>query len=369
MIVYGFLGGEFMKHYSKILSVALVFFLFSISFQAKSAINKDLKKGELNKTVVTPFLNKNIKKDENLIYNPAFKVSWNKLKNNTKEKTIRLSTSNSYADKLNNSNIEEKALNKNYYINMYGYKKDNIVNAVREALDFNLDIKEPVIDTLVSPQDMLVYSCFKRNIKFNNEFENIPNAIEFENNGKITRVSGFGIAEYRDEEQRKIAEQVQVLSYDGMDDFIIKLQPQDLKEEIIIAKIKPEDTLEKTMEKAEEKIKRGEKSSLKFGETLAIPNFDIDIETDYKQIEKQKFINKGFENTYIGKATENTKFKMVQKGLIVTSKFSEIILKKKAKKRWFVCDKPFLVYIKIKGSKKPYFAVWVNNPEVLIKYF
>jgi hypothetical protein len=33
-----------------------------------------------------------------------------------------------------------------------------------------------------------------------------------------------------------------------------------------------------------------------------------------------------------------------------------------------IFDKPFLIYLKEKEGKYPYFAMWVNNAELLIKY-
>ncbi len=33
-----------------------------------------------------------------------------------------------------------------------------------------------------------------------------------------------------------------------------------------------------------------------------------------------------------------------------------------------IFDKPFLVLLKLATSDKPYFAMWVDNPEVLVRY-
>jgi hypothetical protein len=33
-----------------------------------------------------------------------------------------------------------------------------------------------------------------------------------------------------------------------------------------------------------------------------------------------------------------------------------------------VFDKPFLVLLKLASSDKPYFAMWVDNSEVLVRY-
>lgn len=33
-----------------------------------------------------------------------------------------------------------------------------------------------------------------------------------------------------------------------------------------------------------------------------------------------------------------------------------------------IFDRPFLLYLKEKDGKYPYFALWVDNPELLVKY-
>ena len=34
----------------------------------------------------------------------------------------------------------------------------------------------------------------------------------------------------------------------------------------------------------------------------------------------------------------------------------------------FVFDKPYLLLLRRKGSEHPYFALWVNNPELLVPW-
>ena len=46
----------------------------------------------------------------------------------------------------------------------------------------------------------------------------------------------------------------------------------------------------------------------------------------------------------------------------------ELMLKKNGNEgRYFVFSQPFMLYLKEKNAKYPYLAIWVNNPEFLIK--
>ena len=35
---------------------------------------------------------------------------------------------------------------------------------------------------------------------------------------------------------------------------------------------------------------------------------------------------------------------------------------------YFVCDRPFLIVVKKRGSKHPFFVMWVDNAELLSKF-
>ncbi|GAA0746031.1 hypothetical protein GCM10008906_33110 [Clostridium oceanicum] len=359
---------KIMKNVLKLIVLVVVTFTVVYFIKMDKNVDTDINGGKLKESKVTLNLNEKIKKD-NVIFNPTFQFLWDDLKNSTREGKIILNDDSDYLNFLNTNIIDKNIIDDKYYIAMSGYEKDNIINKIKQKLTYKFDNYKGVSNTLKGPKDLILYSYLKRNIKFNNTFEKLTFPIEFESQDKITRVKGFGINKYEDEEQNKIANQVSILDYKNMEDFIIKLNPLNKEDEIIMAKIPKEETLLKTINKVEKRIEENTSSKMKLGETLAIPNIQFDIQTDYKSLIDKKILNRGFEYNFIVNATTNTDLKIESNGLIIKKKTNNFLLKNSYKKRWFIFDKPFLVYIKRKGSNTPYIAMWMDNSELLKKYY
>jgi hypothetical protein len=70
---------------------------------------------------------------------------------------------------------------------------------------------------------------------------------------------------------------------------------------------------------------------------------------------------------------QDTRFKLDEKGAVLKSRAFFMAMKAEApapgnaKPRMFIFDKPFLIYMKQKIGKYPYFVLWINNPELMLK--
>ena len=78
----------------------------------------------------------------------------------------------------------------------------------------------------------------------------------------------------------------------------------------------------------------------------------------------KRFLNAGFEGYYIAKAMQTIRFKLDRSGAELAS---EAQMPCKPMATHFVCDRPFLIFVKKRGAERPFFVMWVDNAELLCK--
>lgn len=328
------------------------------------------KNSEGNKTKIYSILNVPMEKS-NMIWCGTFQLAWNELRDNIIKEDIILKNEDKISPQLNKKAFTKDYLNEKDYIAMAGYNKDNIVEKINKTLNdkFNEGGKWKVESNLQSPDDILAYSFLKKNFEFKYAFEKIKDGLTFGG----TKVKAFGIADTKEADIRdNLATQVMLLNYKNDDNFIISLKGKNEDDEIVLAKIPQSDTLENTLNYALSNSNESSKKIALTGEdTIKVPMLTFDIDKHFTELENKPLKNKGFEDYTIVSALQRIEFSLTEKGAELKSK-AEIALSKGllyeiSNPKKLIFDKPFLLFMKEKGDKKPYFAVWVDNPEVMIK--
>ena len=117
-----------------------------------------------------------------------------------------------------------------------------------------------------------------------------------------------------------------------------------------------------TIRNTQEIIASNKPDSLREDETVQIPKFDFDIEHNFTEIENN------LASLVMGpaKAYQRIKFGLNEKGAVLKSE-AIILIEELIMARRFIVSKPFLIYLKQKDSPYPYFAIWVENEEILVK--
>ncbi len=352
------------KNYLTILSVALIT-LIGISCSVSA------KKGVLPVTKITPTLQSQITNNQNSIYCGTFQLAWNELQNEIIKEKIRLNGASQTVTLLNQQSFTKENLSSKDYVAMANYLTPKFLEKLNQNLKSKFGTEAPSVNEKPMPNAILSYAFLYKNLKFALPFENLSDKLTFMSNNQKTSVQAFGIKKYQDE-LSAVAKQVQILNYQNPNDFIIKLNTNVPREELILAKIKPESTLAATIAKVESRIKNTPaEPALKEDESLQIPKIDFLIDHNYEELEGKSFLNKGWKNWQISKAKQWIKFQLNETGATVKSEAKIIMYGcpppgAKDQLRSFIFDQPFLVYLKESG-KKPYLAVWINNTELLVK--
>lgn len=230
---------------------------------------------------------------------------------------------------------------------------------------FNEGGQWKVESKLDSPDDILAYSFLEKNIEFNYAFENIKDGINY--NGVNVKV--FGINESNGEAREKLQQQVKILNYKNDENFIISLKGKNEDDEIVLAKIPPQDSLSSTLNYALENSSGEQEMSSR--DILKVPILKFNINKQYKELEGKDILNKGFTDYTLASALQRIQFSLTEKGAELKSKAEMYIalgesIQSNAPKN-LVFNKPFLLYMKEKGDNKPYFAMWVDNSDVMMK--
>ena len=322
-------------------------------------------------TTVTPHMEEKITPGKSLLYCSTFQIAWNELKDNIVKEDIRLTDEPPIVPFLNKSLSTKGDISEDCYVAMVGFGKDDIVAEINKALREKFGEEAPVIKEPLGHEHALAYAYLYKNLEFKLAFESLKDPISFtSSDGQVTKVRAFGIKKHSDKERHiKIAKQIEILNYKDTSDFIIRLKSASPKDEIILAKVKLEETLLETIKAVATRVEKASPVSLDRDDTLQIPKFEFDLEHSYSELLGKHLKNKGFEGYWIAKAIQSIRFKLSEKGVVLKSE-ARIILESARgmeQPKRLIFDRPFLIYLKEKGARYPYFALWVDNAELMVR--
>lgn len=330
----------------------------------KSTAVLNISSEKLKSTLITAHMEENITNDKNLIFCNTFQLAWNELKQTVVKGDVFIENDPSMVKYLNKSLSSKNDLSKEFYVALAGMKKDDIIKKINNELKDKFDGEAPtVVENMQRDDDIFAYAFLLKDLQFNKVFENLKDTLFF--NG--TKVQCFGIKDY-EAKNREMAEQVDVKDYISNSDFIIGLKAKNSTDEIILGEVEPKSNLMETYKNIEARIKSGSSAKLAYGDKLMIPKFDFNIKHSYEELLGKNIKNKGFEDYFIIKAMQETRFKLDEKGVKLRSE-ARIGASKSApvQGKQLIFNKPFIFYMKEKGAEYPYFMMWVDNSEIMLK--
>lgn len=304
----------------------------------------------LNKLPQTDFaltLENPISENKNTIYAPAFLFAWDEVKEKLNATIIENDT-NSLDFKLINRSISHlNTLAKNEYT-----ASASIVYGIIRAKAF-----------------------FNKTLPFEYKLQVLDNSIVFNS----TKVAAFGM-DYFDE---KIIPLTEILYYKNDDHFILKLSPKDKQHEIILVKgIDTPKTFIQAITQTNQLIEEGKTEKEKENKArnyiiqrddiFAIPTIKFNIETNFKNLERQNFLTNNKIKHSIEVAYQRTGFILNENGAVVESEATVAVdsastIPTVSYPKKMIFDKPFYIFIKRTDNKNPYFAMKVSNTELLEK--
>lgn len=359
------MNGETVKN--KIIFLILFFLAFApMRITAEEPDPDQISSDQLTQTKFTSYLQTNIPEGTNLLYCSTIQLAWNELCDDFVSGQLLLEGEPSEEKMLNERLTGKNDISEDSYLVMVGTEKDGITEKIKEAMKKKFNRAPSIPINLQSPMDVLAYAYLSKDLKFEDKFENIPEPVLFNTR---TPVKAFGIIDY----DKNLADQVTIYDYNNQDDFVLGLKSSSPDDEIILAKIIPKKTLLETIDFVFSRIQTGNSpSDIKAGETLKIPKLNFDIIHQYAELQNRNFLNKGFEDYFIRGVVQSIRFRLDEKGALLRSEAALQIgggmPRDYSIPRKFIFDKPFFLCLKEKEAKYPYFAIWIANAELLLKF-
>jgi len=276
---------------------------------------------------------------------------------------------------LNKHSFTREFLDESSYVAMAGLVKDNIQDKIRKAVDekFHGTFKPQYIPDKAftpRPQDFVAYACLYKNLSFPIPFERMDETLVF---GGI-QIPAFGMGHYK-ATLENIYPQVLILDYQSEVDFVIELKTKSAGDRLILAKLQPKTNLLDTVMAVETRIKHAQGETASTNDLLLVPRMKLELAREYSEIEGVRLVSKGTnvaKDLMLISAVQNTAFEMNEKGVELKSEahmaFACAAQKEPPPKHKMIFDKPFLILMQRSDATTPYFAFWIDNPEVLASW-
>ena len=299
---------------------------------------------------------------DNTAWCGTFNLIWNDLKNDLAKQDIIFTPQPEVAQNLNKGTFNTTYLSEDSYYKVYGKPslelKSEIEKAIQEKFNETSDILDDFDWTPSEGRDYFLYCMLKKNF----EFPKIFTEMEKGKFGQFENVSYFGIDESSDEQVRK---QVEVLYYASEKDFAIKLLTQG-KDEVILARGTKGETFGKIYEEMKQKSEQYEGSfSFNEGDILQIPNMNIDLKEEVKEVENQSFYFADGTEYVIDKALQTIQFELDKKGGKIKSEAGMMIKEAAAlipeEPRKFILEDTFTIFLVEQGKELPYFGAKIAD--------
>ena len=330
----------------------------------------------LKRTLVVPTLDTPAPKGKNVIWCGSFQIAWNRLKDDIIKEPIGLKNAEGVAARLNNAKQSEADLPPGSYYAAAGWVAEGIVAKIQQQMARQFpSVPKPTFD--VSEQALMAYAYLTANVKFTIPFFESTKAFVFTDSArKRVSVGSFGIRAEDHDAYLKLREQVEILytSYSGPnrskpDEFIIDPCRDSKPNRIILACVPPKATLAETLADVEAKTgawKGDYEREVNATDDVLVPNMFWRLRHRFTELEGQDkiLLNATGKGLWLAEASQLIEFKLDRCGAELASE-AKIIYK--CGLRSFLFNRPFLIIMKKRGAKHPFFVMWVDNAELLAK--
>lgn len=353
---------------------------------------------ELQRTHITPHLEYPIKRGENVLWCATFQIAWNELCK-LSGGPVLMANVPKIVPILNKQAVTGNDLDEASYIAMAGLTGGGILERIKEAIrqrsfiemagliddkiieriDRALDDKfhgqatpDAVLPALgqIPPGLWVTYCYLFKQLPFRWDFDRLPKGLTF----RKDKVQCFGIDSEWNDRTHGVAGQVRVRDYRGADDFVIELTTESRNDRLILAKVRPDATLAETIATVNERLTYAKRASFIPRSTLMVPVLNFDLMREFTELYAgaMRSNNPDIGSTRFGVALQQIRFRLDESGAVLKSEAAGGpgggMRPKKPQPLNLIFDKPFLIMIQRIDRGTPYFALWVDNAELLVPF-
>lgn len=361
-------GFDDMSKTSKIIvSVLVLCILITGSVYAVKLIYEKIQE----KATIVPTLTSELS-NNNDIWVGTFQIAWNKFMDERIGGKVEFIEGNTkLVDELNKRLFTEDMISSEDYYVKIGETTEELKEEIARDINEKFGIiNSPALNEInFNPiNGYTIYSMLYKKLIFLTPFDRI---FDMNFNGSEEKVKYFGINSASSDELRK---NVEVLFYNNSIDFAVKLKTKE-NEEVILYSNNTNSSFTDLYKELNEKTEKytGERNLLE-DEELRIPYINIDTNIEYKELCNKLLkypTNESLKGKpgWIAQAIQNVNFSLNEQG---SNLISEASIRDEADsigkiRRNFDYTRPFVIFLKESKKEKPYFALKVDNIDVLVK--
>jgi hypothetical protein len=330
---------------------------------------------ELKETVIVPTLDSPIAEGKSAIWCASFQLAWNRLKDDVAQGPVQIANAQTIADRLNRADQSEDDLDPDAVFAAAGLAKDGIVEQIQAQMARRFP-KVPRPDLDVPPTGAVAYAYLAASSKYDYPFfENDEPFLFTDSAGKQTPVGSFGIRGKDNDAYHQLRRQVQVLYADDetmrhggdISEFVLDLCRTSEPYQIVLARMNRKATLADTLADVELKVATRPSTYPLFPlDTVLVPNMAWKVSHRFKELEGEdkRFSNPALRDLHLDTAIQTIQFRLDRSGAELAAE-SKVFMKQSP--CFFHVNRPFLLYLKKRGGKRPFFIMWVENAELLEK--
>jgi hypothetical protein len=316
---------------------------------------------DLKNTIVTADFDQDIERDKNYIFSCSPHLAWNELVRLNGVTQVEVDQPNALIEMLNRKEFtKEIILEESYFADAIAISPDSI-----ESMNSRMQEKfkdPPTIEVKQQSKGpgILAFAYFEKELSFATPFEA---SLEIRFNNQIIPAFGYDGAS----KAEKYKSQFTVDYYSSSPrEYVISLITKSPADEVILGFTEPRQSLRETCNKIlNMKSMNASTGKPSIVEKLAIPKMSFIITRYWAELLGKTLMNGVNKGIKILQAETSTCFRLNEKGAGVEA-FSYVYGAKSIPTE-IVFDAPFMIILKEKEKQLPYFVVWINNTEILLK--
>lgn len=338
----------------------------------------------LHRTMIVPALDSPLTAGKNIIWCSSFQLAWNHAWKDVVHTPIKLRDAPFLADRLNRAPQSEADLPPGACYATAGMLKNGIIPTIQRKMAQRFPGHPLPTFTAKQPDDIIAYGYLEADARFYYPLDVLNSPLNFTDSAhQAVRLTSFGINR-RTKAALKQQARIAFYSADGHE-YIAGILCAS-RTDIILACIPPKATLAATVVDAEAKMAATKATvqashishfySFNADETLSIPNMNWQVVHHFIELENQYLVNPSFLDYRIADAQELIKFSLDHTGarlrseaqISITLSIASHVSTPPPPPRHLLFNRPFLLYMKQHKGKQPFFAMWVDNAELLDKW-
>lgn len=270
-----------------------------------------------------------------------------------------------YASHFQGSFRASTSLDPAEHVARVGTIESGILQAIRDEMGRKFPkakLEEMLPTGDFAPSDVIAFAYLFRSLPFATTFARYDRPFSFAGRD----VHAFGV--WKDGLAQEAASQVHLLFYEAPERFAIELKTTSVQDRLLLARIPPKATLGETVQGLLDAASKHKPGKMEEGDQVLIPCLNFDARASYRNLEAVFGKPPGAGFYGIQEARQGILFRLDESGATLESwamLYAVLNGDTPPPPRNFFFNGPFLILLMKAAAATPYFAAWIEDPELL----